>query len=182
LVIGLLIVGARRLAHLRYVANDPLFARLCGLSRIPSDRTPVVNWLKQFTRTSLRALGRLNSELLYEQIEKLNLRRLTIDLDGTVIRTGDKVAWAMRGFNPHHPKDRSYYPLLAHLAQTGQILKLKNRPGNVHDSKGAERFIRELIGEIRARLGRALRLEFRMDTAFFQQTLLKLLDSVRSSR
>jgi len=174
LVIGLVVVGARRLQHLRYLANDSLFARFCGLSRIPSDRT-VVNWLKQFTQASQRALMRLNSELLYEQIQKLGLRRLTIDLDGTVIGTGGKVAWAMRGFNPHHPKDPSYYPLLAHLAQTGQILRLKNRPGNVHDSKGAERFVRELIGELRARLGRALTLEFRMDAAFFQQNLLKLL-------
>src|SRR6266851_4078148 len=174
LVIGLLVVGARRLQHLRYLANDSLFARFCGLSRIPSDRT-VVNWLKQFTQTSLRGLMRLNSELLYEQIAKLGLRRLTIDLDGTVIRAGSKVAWAARGFNPHHPKDPSYYPLLAHLAQTGQILRLKNRPGNVHDSKGAERFVRELIGEVRARLGRALTLEFRMDAAFFQQNILKLL-------
>src|SRR5216683_2731579 len=181
LVVGLLVVGARRLKQLRYVAHDPLFARLCGLARIPADRT-VVKWLKEFTQASLAALVRINSELLYDQIQQLGLPRLTIDIDGTVIRTGNKVAWAMHGFNPHHPKDRSYYPLLAHLAQTGQILKLKNRPGNVHDSKGAERFIRELIGEIRARLGRALRLEFRMDTAFFQQTLLKLLDSVRSSR
>ena len=41
-------------------------------------------------------------------------------------------------------------------------------PGNVHHSKGgAERFVRELIGEIRAHLGRrALTLEFRMDAAF----------------
>src|ERR1700674_2888780 len=175
LVIGLLVVGARRLQHLRYLANDSLFARFCGLSRIPSDRT-VVNWLKQVTQTSPRGLMRLNSELLYEQIAELGLRRLTIDLDGTVIRAGSKVAWAARGFNPHHPKDPSYYPLLAHLAQTGQILRLKNRPGNVHDSKGAERFVRELIGEIRARLGRALTLEFRMDAAFFQQNLLKLLN------
>jgi hypothetical protein len=174
LMIGLLVVGARRLQHLRYLANDSLFARFCGLSRIPSDRT-VVNWLKQFTQTSLPTLMRLNSELLYEQIQKLALRRLTIDLDGTVIRAGDKVAWAARGFNPHHPKDPSYYPLLAHLAQTGHILRLKNRPGNVHDSKGAERFVRELVGEVRARLGRALTLEFRMDAAFFQQNILKLL-------
>ena len=180
LVIGLLVVGARRLGHLRYVANDPLFARLCGLSRIPSDRT-VVNWLKQFTQRSLHALMRLNSQLLYEQIEKLKLARLTIDLDGTVICTGAQVAWAARGFNPHHRKTPSYYPLLAHLAQTGQILRLKNRPGNVHDSKGAERFVRELIGEIHARLGRALRLEFRMDAAFFQQNLLKLLERLGCS-
>lgn len=33
LVIGLLMVGARRLKQLRYVAHDPLFARPCGLAR-----------------------------------------------------------------------------------------------------------------------------------------------------
>jgi len=174
LVVGLLVVGARRLKQLRYVAQDPLFARLCGLARMPTDRT-VVNWLKQFTQGSLRALARINSELLFDQIAQLQLRRLTIDIDGTVIRTGDKVAWAMHGFNPHHPKDPSYYPLLAHVAQTGQILRLKNRPGNVHDSKGAEAFLRELIDELRARFGRALVLEFRTDAAFFQDNLLKLL-------
>src|SRR6266436_2024496 len=45
------------------------------------------------------------------------------------------LGWAFRGFNPHHRKDPSYYPLLAHVAQTGHILRVKNRPGNVHDSK-----------------------------------------------
>src|SRR2546429_10009786 len=81
----------------------------------------------------------------------------------------------MRGFNPHHPEDPSYYPLLAHLAQTGQILRLKNRPGNVHDSKGAEAFVRELLEEIRGRRGRAQPLELRMDAALFQHKLLQLL-------
>jgi Transposase DDE domain group 1 len=173
LMLGLLVVGARRLRQLRYVANDPLFARLCGLSRIPTDRT-VVNWLKQFTQTSLHSLMQLNSDLLYEQLEHLKLPRLTIDLDGTVLCTGAKVAWAARGFNPHHRKAASYYPLLAQLAQTGQILRLKNRPGNVHDSKGAEAFLRQLITELRERFGRSLPLELRMDAACFQQNLLKL--------
>jgi len=94
LVIGLLVVGARRLEHVRYVAGDPLFLRLCGLARVPSDRT-VVNWLKKFTQRSLQALISLNTELLHEQIEQLGLRRLTIDVDGTVIRTGGKVAFAV---------------------------------------------------------------------------------------
>src|SRR5208337_2278055 len=60
-------------------------------------------------------------------------------------------------------------------AQTGQILRLKNRPGNVHDSKGAEAFVRQLIAQLRERFGRSLALELRMDAAFFQQSLLKLL-------
>jgi hypothetical protein len=174
LVVGLLVVGGRRLEHLRHLAHDPLLARLCGLARIPTDRT-VANWLKQFTQEALQALITLNSALLYEQLERLDLPRLTIDVDGTVVRTGNTVAWAFRGFNPHHKKDPSYYPLLAHLAQTGHILRLKNRPGNVHDSRGARRFLRELIHELRGRFGRSLPLEFRMDAAFFQEAILNLL-------
>src|SRR5437773_8781018 len=57
-------------------------------------------------------------------------------------------------------------PLIAHLAQTGHILRCKNRPGNVHDSKQAVAFLREVINGLRARFGRRLPLEFRMDAAF----------------
>jgi Transposase DDE domain group 1 len=85
------------------------------------------------------------------------------------------VQWAFRGFNPHHRKHLSYYPLLAHVAQTGHILRIKNRPGNVHDSRQAVAFVRELIDRVRAGLGRALPLEFRMDAAFFQRDILRLL-------
>jgi DDE family transposase len=174
LVIALFVVGARRLEHLRYLAPDPLVARLCGLARLPSERT-VANWLKQFTQNALQAVITLNSELLYEQIERLGLPRLTIDVDGTVVRTGGTVAWAFRGYNPHQRKDPSYYPLLAHLAQTGQILRLRNRPGNVHDSTGASAFLREVLRDLRARFGRGLPLEFRMDAAFCQREILTLL-------
>ena len=36
--------------------------------------------------------------------------------------------------------------------------------------------MRELIDELRARFGRSVILEFRMDAAFFQENILKLLD------
>jgi putative transposase len=42
------------------------------------------------------------------------------------------VGWAFRGFNPHHRKDPSYYPLLAHVAQTGHILRVKNPPSGYY--------------------------------------------------
>jgi hypothetical protein len=76
------------------------------------------------------------------------LGRLTLDIDGSVITTGASVSWAFRGFNPHHRKNPSYYPILAHLAQIGHILPVKNRSGNVHDSKGAV----GLIDDVRIRL------------------------------
>src|SRR6185295_3192933 len=174
LLLALLIVGGRRLEHLKYLVGDPLVARLSRLKRLPSART-VSNWLRQFTVRRLQSLRRLNEDVVCDQIAQLKLRRLTIDVDGTVVRTGPRTAWAMRGYNPHHPKDPSYYPLLAHLAQTGQILRLRNRPGNVHDSKGALRFLREIISGLRTRFGRGVALEFRMDAAFFQREILRLL-------
>jgi hypothetical protein len=174
LVIGLLLVGGRRLEHLQYVATDPLFARFCGLARIPSART-VVNWLKSFTRRTVASLVRLNRDLVLDQIAALGLRRATVDLDGTVLRTGLQVAWAHRGYNPHHPKDPSYYPLLAHLAQTGQILRVKNRAGNVNDAHGSAGVIREIVGALRGRFGRSVVIEFRTDAAFFQAEILRLL-------
>ena len=174
LVLGLFYVGARRLEHLRYVAGDPLLARFCGLARIPTART-VGNWLRQFTQATLGPLVQLNQALVVDTIQRLALPRLTIDLDGTGVRTGAAVGWAFRGFNPHHRKDPSYYPLLAHLAQTGHILRVKNRPGNVHDSKQAGAFLREVIAGLRTAFGCRLPLEFRMDAAFFQRDVLRLL-------
>jgi integrase len=126
-VVALFYVGARRLEHLRYLSGDPLIARCCGVARLPTAHT-VSNWLKQFTQATLAPLLQLNHDLVVEAITKLRLPRLTVDVDGTVVCTGVKVQWAFRGFNPHHRKALSYYPLVAHLAQTGHILRLKNRP------------------------------------------------------
>src|SRR5437867_118902 len=178
LLVALFFVGARRVEHLKYLVGDPLVHRFSGLGRMPTART-VTNWLRRFTHATLRPLIQLNQELVLESLARLDVPRLTLDVDGTVVRTGATVAWAFRGFNPHHRKDLSYYPLVAHVAQTGHILRLKNRPGNVHDSKQSAAFLRELIEAVRARLGRSLPLEFRMDAAFFQPDVLRLLAARR---
>ena len=167
-LLALFYAGARRLEHLRFLSGDPLVTRFCGLARLPTRRT-VANWLRQFTQETLAPLVVLNRDLVTEALARLALPRVTIDVDGSVIRTGATVGWAFRGFNPHHRKDPSYYPLLAHVAQTGHILRLKNRPGNVHDSKQAVSFLREIIDDLRRQLGRRVALEFRMDAAFFQR-------------
>ena len=173
-LMGMVIVGGAKVTHLAFLAADPVFLRFCGLHRLPSDRT-VVAWLKAFTPPALEALSDWIRDLVYEQIERLRLARLTIDVDGSVLRTGAKVDGTARGFNPHHPKDPSYYPLSAHLAQLGQILRVQNRPGNVHDSHNADGFLRVVVRELRERFGRIV-LELRMDGAFFHPAIFRFLD------
>jgi hypothetical protein len=178
LLIGLLVIGGLRVTHLAFVGTDPILLRFAGLHLAPTDRT-VVRWLKAFTPPLLERLSDLIRDLVYEQIERCRLSRLTLDLDGTVLRTGAKVDGAERGFNPHHPKDPSYYPLTAHLAQLGQLLRVWNRPGNVHDSHNAAGFLRVVFADLRARFGHRLPIELRMDGAFFHPEIFDFLDGER---
>ena len=69
-----------------------MLLRFCGLRRLPS-RPTIVNWLKQFTAERLEGLSELNGALVYEQIERLGLSRVTVDMDGTVVQAGNQVAW-----------------------------------------------------------------------------------------
>jgi hypothetical protein len=65
--------------------------------------------------------------------------------------------------------------LFCTLAQTGQVLDVHHRPGNVHDSNGARAFISQCHGAIRAALPGA-RLETRMDAAFFSEEIIDSLN------
>lgn len=172
-VIGLLLVGGTRLAHLRQLGRDPLFLRFARLHRLPSERT-LSRWLGQLTEGFRDRLQALMRDVAFGTWTLAGLARVTLDLDGTVVRTGACAEGAERGFNPHHPKDPSYYPLTAHLAQTGQMLGVWNRPGNTNDSFGAADRLAELIEEVRGELG-AVPIEVRLDGAFCQRAVLDVL-------
>ena len=171
--IALWLTGGRRLRHIPFIAEDPLVQRLCGLKALPSDRT-VSRWLGQFTNDALQALVSLNSEIVTEKLKDMNLTRVTLDFDGTVLSCGDKVKWAARGYNPHNRHAKSLYPLLCHVAQTGHFLRIQNRPGDVHDSKRALEMIKTAVDEIRQALPLAI-VEVRLDSAFFREEIIKYL-------
>lgn len=173
LIIGLLITGARRVRHLSFHSQDPMLQRFCRLLRLPSART-VGRWLRRFTDRRLGALQAVNEEVVERNIRASGVCRMTIDVDGSVVCTGLKVQKAQRGFNPHHRKVPSYYPITAYEAQTGQILRVRNRPGNVHDGKASIGFLRELFEQLE-RMSEKHTVEFRMDGAFFREDVLRLL-------
>ena len=175
IVLALLLSGGRRLRHLRYLDGDPLVRRFCGLRHLPTART-VGRWLAAFRVRHLPRLQRVNALVVARAIATSGQRRLTIDVDGTVVSTGLRVRWAQRGYNPHHRKVPSYYPITAYEAQSGHVLRVQNRPGNVDDAKGARRFLRDLFAQLRATLGRGYPLEFRMDGAFFRRDILERLE------
>lgn len=173
-LIGLLVVGGRRLDHLRYLATDPLLGRFARVRVWPTART-ASRWLKRFTMKSVEHLMVLNTAVIRQILPRLRLRTLTVDVDGVVVSTGLQVERAERGYNPHRRKVPSYYPITAHLAETTHLLRVRNRSGNVHDSKGCVSFLRELWGQLADFGLPSRRIRFRMDGAFFQQDVLRWL-------
>lgn len=175
LVLALLITGGRRVRHIGYLESDPMVKRFCGITQLPSART-LSRWLGSFERRGVDALLTLNEALVGRVINDSGLRRLTLDVDGSVVSTGLQVEGARRGYNPHRRKVPSYYPITAYEANTGQVLRVRNRAGNVHDGKAALGFLREIFAQLQDSLTQPHVLEMRMDGAFFREDVIDLLD------
>lgn len=111
----------------------------------------------------------------------MKLHSLRVDVDGTVVSTGLQVERARRGYNPHHRKVPSYYPIMAHLAETTHVLRVRNRSGNVHDGKASRGFLRELWEQLLGLAPRGTPIRFRMDGAFFREDVLKWLKGRRGA-
>jgi Transposase DDE domain group 1 len=173
-VLTLLITGGRRVRHIGYLESDPMVKRVCGLRRVPTLHT-LGRWLRAIDGRGVDALLKVNETLVSGGIDHSAHGRLTIDVDGSVVSTGLQVEGARRGFNPHRRKVPSYYPITAYEANTGQVLRVRNRAGNVHDGKASVAFLKALFGQLRHTLKRRFVVEMRMDGAFFREDILALL-------
>ena len=172
--VGLVIVGGRRLRHLASVAADPIFQRFGNVRVVPTART-LSRWLRHFTMRTVTRFQALNAAVVRQLLPTLGLRTWTVDVDGVVVSTGLQVERAARGYNPHQRKVPSYYPIMAHLAETTHILRVKNRSGNVHDGKAGLPFLRALWPQLVGLRTGGARLRFRMDGAFVRQDVLRWL-------
>ncbi len=170
-----LMLGYRRLRDIRYYSDDPLVKRTLGLRRLP-DVATLSRGLAVADAESARRLQGLLREGVVTRLVALALPRVTLDFDGSVIGTGKWAEGTAVGFNRKKKGQRSYYPLFCTVAQTGQVLGVLHRSGNVHDSHGAKDFILACIATLRAALPKAC-IEVRMDSAFFSDEIIGSLDA-----
>jgi hypothetical protein len=168
-----LLIGFRRLREVDYYRDDPLVQRVMGLRRLP-DVSTISRSLYQTDQESVDKVRGLSRALVEEGLCREKFPRLTFDFDGSVKSTKGHAEGTAVGFNPGHKGARSYYPLFCTVAQTGQLYDVHHRPGNVHDSNGAEQFMMDCFESVRTALPNT-RFESRMDAAFFSETIMDVL-------
>ena len=173
-----LLIGFRRLRDMDYYRDDPMVKRLLGLNRIP-DVATVSRVLASADQESIEKIRGLCREWVIARLQKVPLARLTLDFDGSVCwTTSQRVEGTAVGYNKKKKGARSYYPLFCTIAQTRQVFDVYHRPGNVHDSKGACEFMTSCI-EILQRALPWVRIEVRVDSAFFSDDIVTLLDGLK---
>ncbi len=94
---------------------------------------------------------------------------MTVDVDSTICPVhGDEKQGAAFGYT----HVLGYHPLLATRADTGEVLHVRFRKGSAGSGRGAERFVRELVGRCR-RAGAAGPLTLRADSGFYSRHVVK---------
>jgi hypothetical protein len=99
------------------------------------------------------------------------MAHVTVDVDSLPIEVeGHQPGSEYNG----HYRARIYHPLVATIAETGDIIDAKLRPGNAHTAEGGVDFILPLVDAVETRLARVA--SVRIDAGFPEEGLLSALE------
>lgn len=170
LVVLLLLLGFRRLRDLDDCREDPILARILGLRRLPDVSTVS----RHLARLEPHELSELREHCIrgpvLDRLQAEGFARVTLDFDGVVQTTSGHAEGTAVGFNRKRKGARSYYPQFCTVAQTDQFFDMNHRPGNVHDSNGADEFMGACFSQVEQRLP-GVQLESRFDSAMFNEVV-----------
>ncbi|MBI5758620.1 MAG: transposase, partial [Planctomycetales bacterium] len=119
----------RCLQDLELRRNDEAFLDALGADRIP-DPTTAGDFCRRFRSEHLHSLNAAIDEArqnVWQRQPAEFFDRATLDFDGTLVETrGEK----KQGVDIAYDGTWGYHPLVCTLAETGEVLRVINRPGN----------------------------------------------------
>ncbi|MCA1696392.1 MAG: IS1380 family transposase [Actinobacteria bacterium] len=131
-------------------------------------------FLRAFTFGHVRQLDRVLAETLLRawSAGAGGDERLVVDVDSFV---GEVYRYDKQGAGYGYTHKRGYHPILATRAQTGEVLHIRARKGSANTSRGALRFVEELIPRV-ARAGASGPKLLRADSGFWNGKIMARLE------
>ena len=143
------------------LASQPTLSRTVGILAGEDNRQVLREGLVWGTGRRLRAT----------QPQGRKLKRVTVDVDSLPVEVhGQQPGSAYNG----HYHTRIDHPLVALLAESGDLLDVQLREGQVHTANGALEFIEPLLERVEQHISQEVAL--RMDAGFPEDTLLSRLE------
>ncbi len=146
------------------LASQPTLSRLVRMLSTPENRAVLRGALLECAARRLHAMrgGHL-------------FRYLTIDIDSLPIEVhGHQPGSEYNG----HYHTRIFHPLIASIAETGDLIDAQLRPGNAHTAEGGVEFIGALLDAVERQLCQVPAV--RMDAGFPEESLLRSLEERRT--
>jgi len=133
--------GGCCLEDVRHLKNESALMSVFGLEQIPS-ADALGDWLRRLgkSKTGINALSHVNKILLGAALH--DCKQVTLDIDATAIFS--KKAETRYTYL----KERGYMPMVGHIEQTGQIVSMAFRRGNVPPAKDNLGFIKQCVSAL----------------------------------
>jgi hypothetical protein len=136
-----LFVGGSCIQDMENLRTSEAVKTLLGAERIP-DPTTAGDFLRRFGRADLKALQSAVDAArmkVWKKMPRRRRRRATVDIDSHI---KEVYGHCKQGADFSYTRKWSYHPLLATLAETGECLRLINRPGSAPSAQGAAQTLR----------------------------------------
>jgi hypothetical protein len=145
--------------------------RMLRACRLP-DPTTGGDFLRRFDDDNLTALDAAidaaQKRVWKKRFGKKKQQRVTIDIDSTLCEVYGKTK---EGADFSYKGGWSYHPLVVSIDGTNEVLRIVNRPGNVHSSEGAPDVVASVVPMMKERFREVV---LRGDSAFVNQEMVQV--------
>ena len=158
--------GSFHLDDVRHLHDDEALRTVLGLKKLPK-ATTLGEWLRRMSKKPLilDAWVKVNKSLLQSALHRCN--KVTLDIDATEIVSHKADAeWT-------YNKNKGFMPMVGHIAETGQIVAVDFRKGNIPPAQENFAFIKQCQQALPN--GCALH-ALRIDAAGYQTKIIRYCD------
>ena len=158
--------GSFHLEDIRHIQDDEALCTVLGLNRLPQ-ATTLGDWLRRMgSQPQIRdAWVKVNKALLQSALHRC--KKVTLDIDATeIIAHKAEAQWT-------YNKNKGFMPMVGHIAETGQVVAVDFRKGNVPPAQDNLAFIKQCQQSLPE--GCALK-ALRIDAAGYQTKIIQHCD------
>ena len=163
------VLGSRRLAHSGMLRTDEVIREIFGWKKGMASASTFSRFFSKFD-TNLN--DEIFPHLMRYWYKQMKIKKMTVDLDSTVITRYGKQEYAAKGYNPAKPGRPSHHPIMAFCGELKMVINAWMRSGDSNSATDIKDFLKETFTILKPkRIGL-----LRGDSGFYSQHIMKQLE------